>query len=230
MRVARMETIAVVCLALASGCASPGKDDKARDFEVFMEDGSLEEVELSDDALPTLTRAFDRERIGARFAWGSEVSRGYFHVFSEDWLNPPNSKVMYEVNGVGGGAMGAPVVGGSDGEVQFIIPWRADLSIAVGSSTSNVADADLVFAELHGDVGFGLDWKGLRPSAGLALSSISGVIVLDNDAFDDVGIEGLNSGVFFDLKYKHPEYAAYAHLRVLSGDYDSTVLGVGFKF
>jgi len=217
---------------LIAGCSSSGGGRAARDFEVYSEDGELDPVEYEPDSSgPTFDRQVERERLGARFAFGGEPARGFFQVFTEEW-KIKNSTLALDGFGVGGGVKGAPTVGDADAEVKMLIPYRADLSLVYGEEDTATADYALGYVELHADVGFGVEWKGIRPSVGLALSSLAGVYTVSPDSGVDTDdtLTGSNTGIFFDILYKHEDYPVYGHLRALSGDYDVVTLGIGFKF
>ncbi len=213
---------------LTSAYAGPSDRHFSRDFEIFAEDGELGAIEFDNGSTPLFDRLIERKRTGARFAWGSETSRGFFHVFGErmDFT----STMQADLIGIGGGVMGSPVLGtASDAGIDFILPWRADVSLVGGEVETGPGAGDVVYGEVHGDIGFGIDWQGLRPSVGLGLSSLSGAVLYDSATIDD-DLSGFNAGVFFDVRYKHPEFPMYAHLRVQSGDYEVTTFGIGAKF
>jgi len=217
---------------LVSGCASSGHGNKARDFELYLEDGELDSVEFDPDASgPTVDSQIERERTGARFAFGGEQARGFFQVFAEEWSGK-GSSLDLDGFGLGGGVKGAPSVGDAGPDVKLLIPFRADLSFAYGVEETTTADYTLAYVELHADVGFGVEWMGIRPSAGVALSSLSGAYRVDpvGGSDSDYDVAGSNIGFFFDIRYKHEEFPVYGHFRALSGDYDVVTLGIGVNF
>ena len=238
---------ALLSLTLCVSCLSATEDDVDRDFEFFVEDGALEEVDFvekldfDEDGLSgevTVTRPIDRERSGARFAWGGEVSRGYVHVireeltyFEEQGFLEQGVLRKFEMWGVGGGAMGSPTVGDTNGDVVFMVPWRIDGTLYAGNGI--LLDA-LAYIELHADVGFGFQWKSLRPSVGIAFSSAVGAASTDvffGEDEKDENLEAENLGVFFDVKFIPEGYKpVYGHLRAITGDYDLTTFGVGLRF
>ena len=216
---------------LAAACSAPGPGEFGNDIEVSYEDSELDKVTFEEDDPPGSSDyvKVERKRTGARFAFGGESARGFFQIFGEEWK--AGSARGLDVFGAGGGVMGAPVVSEVNQDLVLIIPYRADISLAFGSDSVGPVDRALGYAEFHGDVGFGLDWLGLRPSIGLAISSLGGAYVLDPGGGDqDYTLSGFNAGFFLDILYKHPDFPLYGHLRFLTGDYSGTVIGIGGKF
>lgn len=224
--------VLVACLvSVGSAVAAQEKKERRQprvDISVFTGDFDLEEIEI--DPNTTGSSPFDtdvtRERTGVRFAFGGEASRGYFQLFAEDFDE------FFDTYGIGGGVIGTPRVNGSDASVGFLIPYRAGLSIAAGTEETAGVDELLVYAELQVEVGVGLDWHGLRPSAGIQLSSLGGVDVLDEDLDgdgddDEATLTGTNFGGFVELYYKHPDFPVYARARAGGGDYDASELAIG---
>ena len=219
---------------LATACSTPGPDEAARDFELYYEDGELDTVELEEqDPISPPGMKMDvkveRERVGARFAFGGESARGFFQIFGED-IKAGSSQAL-TAYGLGGGVKGAPVVTELGQDAALIIPYRGDISLAYGSDSIGITDRALAYAEFHADVGLGLDWLGLRPSVGVALSTLGGAYVADAAGLEDkFTMVGTNVGFFVDLLYKHADFPLYGHVRVQGGDYAMTTFGIGAKF
>lgn len=228
---ARTTCLAILGLTgLAASCSSVS-GEPARDFELYFEDSELDALrfEEEDNLLPDFDARIERERVGARFAWGSRSVRGFFQVFGEEWQS--NSAEPIDLFGLGGGAMGTPVLTDLGKDVDLILPWRGDISGAAGSDSVGPIDRALVYLELHLDIGIGIDWKGLRPSVGIALSSIGGTLAHEAVGSDlTYTMAGANAGGFLDVQYKHADFPLYGHLRLQGGDYESAILGVGARF
>jgi len=225
---------------LAAGCSAPGVGEAGRDFELYYEDEELDTIEWErDDAGSTSDLSIDRERIGARFAFGGETTRGFFQVFTEEWQATDQSDGStgdkIDLYGAGGGIKGAPIVGQASSDIALMIPFRADLSFAYGDESYADEDFMIGYIELHGDVGFGAEWMGLRPSAGVAFSSIVGAATYEDTGpspgpDEDYTLTGTNAGFFLDLLYKNEEFPLYGHIRALFGNYEGMTFGIGVKF
>ena len=222
-------------LTLCVSCVSATEDDVARDFEFFVEDGKLEKVDLTLDEPGgelVLDIPVDRKRNGARFAWGGENSRGYFQLVREDLTYFRDGvRRNFEMGGIGGGAFGSPTIGDTNTDLVWMIPWRVDGTLYAGEDEQTEPDL-LAYVEVHAEVGVGFQWKSLRPSMGIALSSIGGTLVVDDedDDAEDPRFEGRNRGFYLDVKFMPEEYPVYGHFRAQAGDYEVTTFGIGFRF
>ena len=204
------------------------RDDSRVDIRLVHSDLEFDEIEFDGDLGPSTKEEIDRKRTELRFAFGGEASRGVFKIFTEEFTVRP---AEIDVYGIGGGMVGAPTVGDDSGEVDLIVPYRWDLSVAAGKEddfAGGTDDAELVFGELFVDLGFGIDWRGLRPSVGIEGSLLRGTINSDTRADPDV--DGFNAGFFAELRYKHPEAAIYGVFRQHFGDIDGPEFGLGFGF
>lgn len=219
---------------LAAACSTPGPGEPSRDFELYFEDGELDTIEFEEQDPITppgdkVDAKVERERVGARFAFGGESARGYFQLFGEDFkAGDAKSLTAY---GLGGGVKGAPVASELGQDLDLIIPYRADLSAAYGQDTVAATDRGLAYLEFQAEVGIGVDWVGLRPSVGVVLSALGGAFVADASGVEDkYTMAGTNLGYFFDLIYKHADFPLYPHVRFQGGDYAATTFGIGGKF
>lgn len=230
---------------LAAGCSAPGVGEAGRDFELYYEDEELDAIEWErdnpdpGDTAEKFDLKIDRERVGARFAFGGETTRGFFQVFTEEFQGTSeatgDTTDKIDLYGAGGGIKGAPIVGQASSDIALMIPFRADLSFALGEESYAEDDVSVGYVELHGDVGFGAEWMGLRPSAGVAFSSIVGAASFEDnspspDPDEDYTLTGTNAGFFLDLLYKNEEFPIYGHIRALFGDYEGMTFGIGVKF
>ena len=208
--------------------AALAADDSRVDIRISHSDLEFDEIEFDGDLGAPTKAMVDRERTEVRFAFGGEPSRGVFKIFTEEWGTSPESIDVY---GLGGGMVGAPTVGDNSGEVDLIVPYRWDLNVAAGKENDfagGTDDAELVFGEFFADLGFGIDWRGLRPSVGVEASVLRGTI--NSDVLADPDIDGFNVGFFAELRYKHPEVALYGVFRQHFGDIDGSEFGLGFGF
>jgi hypothetical protein len=223
---------------LITGCSTPGPGEDAREFELFIQDGSLDSLEFEPEiGSNKQDYQIDRERVGARFAFGGESTRGFFQVFSEEFSILPNEgggseNPELDGFGAGGGVKGTPVVSEITPDIDLIIPYRADLSLVFAEGDIGTTDQAMVYADLHLDAGVGVNWRGLRPSLGLALSSVSGVY---NEEYSggtdqDWDLSGTNVGFYVEAAYKHEDFPIYGRIRALMGDYEMTTFGIGFSF
>lgn len=217
-------------LAAAAACAATEEGAPWRDFELYAEGQELENVTVEPEFGPDIDLSADRRRVGVRLAFGPVAVRGFGHLFREAWeftdLPGGGDGAEYDNWGIGGGVKGAPVVGRIRDEVAMLVPYRAELSLVRGDNADD-SEWDMQYVDFHADVGFGIDWKGLRPSVGIALSGISGEI----DGYGTTSdLSGGNGGVFLDLSYRSPEFPLYGHVRAQAGDYRLVMLGIGVEF
>lgn len=230
--------ILVVSL-LAAACSSVKPGEAGTDIELYYEDQELDKITYENDGStipqPEADVKVQRERIGARFAFGGETTRGFFQVFTEDWQ--AGSSEGLTTYGLGGGMKGTPVIAELSPDVDLILPYRGDLSLAAGADDVNSGgttyDRALVYIDLHLEAGIGIDWMGFRPSLGLAMSSLGGAFVQEPTNTSDefkYTLAGTNFGYFLDLFYKYADFPMYGHLRFQGGDYQMTTFGIGVKF
>ena len=255
----RLACLLVAVAASAMACASPGpayspdlvaldgvekKRSPRFDVSVFGGSEDLDEIEFDpdDDVSPFGQSAdleLERDRVGVRAAFGPETVRGHVQVFAEELDGEFFGPVFgeYDALGVGIGVLGYARLNDPDDAVGFLIPYTARLSFTLGAEDDVTvmgvtADSALAYFELHGDVGFGLEWMGLRPMVGVQVSTLAGALVFDEDLGadgddDEIDLTGTNYAPFAELYYKHPEFPLYARFRAGGGDYDGTELAVG---
>ncbi len=130
----------LVVSLLAAACSSVGPGEDGKDFELFFEDGELDSVtfEEEDNLVAEEDVKLERERVGIRFAWGGETSRGTFQIFGEDWK--AGSAKSLTLFGLGGGIKGTPVLSKLSGDVDLILPYRGDISLAGGTDSVGTTD------------------------------------------------------------------------------------------
>jgi len=246
-------SLALPVLALASSCAvtgpAPGAPARARgdifDFDLSVSpDEELDELEFDPETPPgpRVDLPVERSRTKLRFAFGGEAARGYVQFLSEELeMNVPpvapygGIPTDFDMLGFGGGVKGAPRVNGSAAEVAFLIPYRLDVALLLGVEDDPAPavpgdDVALVYYELQADFGLGAEWKGLRASGGLATSSIYGRMEAETSSNGEVDFSGANSGVYGELRYKHPDFPVYAQVRATVGDLERTEFGLGVAF
>ncbi|MEN8149113.1 MAG: hypothetical protein ABFS86_04775 [Planctomycetota bacterium] len=230
MRRTKICLILSLLLATTAGCQTTGEDPYRRDFELYVEGQELENVNLDPDIGGDIDVGADRDRLGARFAFGPDKVRGFFHVFKENWqytdLPGGLRGAEYDNWGIGGGLKGEPVVKTFENDLKMLVPYRGDISFVWGEHEDD-SEWEMRYVEIHLEAAFAIDWRGLRPAAGLAVSGIGGLL---EGYGTDTGISGGNAGLFLDLSYQHPEFPLYGHIRAMGGDYRMLVIGFGAKF
>jgi hypothetical protein len=223
-------------LASASFAQDAAKKPKKPrvDISVFGGDFDLNEVEFDPDDLPgDVTLELERQRAGVRAAFGSENARGFVQVFSEEIEAVfSGSGEDFETFGVGGGVRGAPRVSEPDAALAFLIPYQADLALVYGNESEAGNDVTAAYIEFHAEVGFALEWQGLRPGVGVELSSLGGVVDADSGLFgggadQTTDFTGTNAGAFAELSYKHPHFPLYVRARAGGGDFEHSELVIG---
>lgn len=153
----------LVVLLLAAACSAVGPGEDGKDFELFLEDGELDSItfEEEDNLVADEDVKLERERVGIRFAWGGEKSRGTLQLFGEDWK--AGSAKSLTLFGLGGGIKGTPVISELSRDVDLILPYRADVSLAGGTDSVGTTDRTAAYLELHGDVESGSTGRDSAP-------------------------------------------------------------------
>lgn len=203
-------------------------------LQFFREDIELDELDLQRDVGPDLVlRDTERTRQGFRADFGNRAAGGFFQLFAEEFRAPLLSVGELDNYGIGGGVVGAPVVGGS-GRVEFVVPYRFEVDLVVGGESGGSPDEDIGYLEAMFDLGFGARVFGLQASSGLQLRSIGGRFDSDDPAAPagtaQSDFDGTNVGAYVELLYKHDRVPLMARVRGLAGDIRGLELSFGFAF
>jgi hypothetical protein len=96
-------------------------------------------------------------------------------------------------------------------------------------------EADLWYAEVETEIAIGVDFHGLRPSAGGYVSTLFGETefngTVDSTEVDlDADLTATNVGFFLEVYYKNPDFPLFASARALSGDVEGVVFSLGASF
>lgn len=208
-------------------------DTRAR-LQLVREDLEYDDLDIDfDDSTDGRLRDFERDRTAFRAEFGRGSSGGFFQIFRER-VNAPSLLVEEFTNyGIGGGVIGSPVVGETR-YVEFLVPFKFEANVSVGSENVGAFDQDLWYAEANFELGFGARWHGLQPSTGITANSLAGLFDSDLPSTPAFGggaeISGTNFGAYFELLYKHPNVPLMAKVRALVGDVQGVMLAFGFAF
>ena len=208
-------------------------DTRAR-LQLIREDLEFEDFDIDfDDNSDGRLRDFERDRTGFRAEFGRGANGGFFQVFSEK-VNAPSLLVEeFTSYGIGGGVIGTPIVGHTE-NVEFLVPFKFEANVSVGSENVGAFDQDLWYAESSFELGFGARWLGLQSSTGVMVNSIAGLFDSDFPSTPALGggaeISGTNFGAFFEVLYKHPNVPLMARARAIAGDIQGVMFSFGFAF
>lgn len=234
MKATVLASAAIVCLAVAASAQEERRSPRT-DISFFGGRFDLDEleIELDGDSSFDFEAEVERDRAGVRFAFGGDSVRGFVQVFGEELSGEFWDDEEFEAFGLGGGVRGFARMNAAEDPVAFGVPFLASLAIVAGEDEPLGVDETLAYLEFQGSVGFGLDWMGLRPSAGFQVSSVGGIDVVEADVDmdgddDEYLITGTNFGPYAELAYKHPDAPLYVRFRAGGGDFESAELAVGF--
>ena len=208
-------------------------DTRAR-LQLIREDIELDDFDIDfDDDSAGLLMDFERDRTGLRAEFGRVVSGGFVQVFSEK-VSAPSLLIQEFTNyGIGGGVDGSPVVGRTR-YIEFLVPFKFEVNVSVGSENVGVFDQNLWYAEGKFEVGFGARWLGLQSSTGIMVNSLAGLFDTDSPSSPALGggaeISGSNVGAYFEVLYEHPDVPLMARARAIAGDIQGVILSLGFTF
>lgn len=174
-----------------------------------------------------------QERLGVRFGVRSRDGGWHVQVFSEEFAD------LYDLAGVGFGGIGFAPFAGHEDELRWGLIWGTDIALAAGDgdvpvvdlSTGNVVgtvNQTLAYFELEGSLGLGLDVNGFRSSAGIAMSLLSGRF--ETDGGGDGGFSATNVGPYLGVEYISDDRPVTGRLRLIFGDLDGIMLGIGVRF
>ncbi|HEX5054687.1 MAG TPA: hypothetical protein VFZ65_23125 [Planctomycetota bacterium] len=202
-------------------------------LQFFREDVEFDELDVEVDNSPDVTiKDVDRDRFGFRAEFGQSAG-GFFQVFAEQMRAPALLLEEFDNFGIGGGAVGAPVVA-DVGPVDLIVPYRFEVDLAAGSETVSGFDEDLFYFEAMFELGFGARAFGAQMSTGVLVNSQAGWFDSDNPASvagtDTTRITGTNVGAFFELLYKADRVPLMARVRGVVGDISGLMFSFGFAF
>jgi hypothetical protein len=218
---------------LGDGAGRDYGDTRAR-LQLIREDIEFEDFDIDfDDGSDGRLMDFERDRTGFRAEFGRGGNGGFFQVFSEK-VNAPSLLVEeFTSYGVGGGVIGTPVVG-RDRTVEFLVPFKFEVDVSVGSENVGAFDQDLWYAESNFELGFGARWQGLQSSTGIMVHSLAGLFDSDLPGSPALGggaeISGTNFGAYIEVLYKHPKVPLMARARAIAGDIQGVMLSFGFAF
>ncbi|MGK0204532.1 MAG: hypothetical protein ACI9S9_003617, partial [Planctomycetota bacterium] len=149
-------------------------DTRAR-LQLIREDLEFEDFDIDfDNGSDGRLTDFERDRTGFRAEFGRGANGGFFQVFSEKISARSLLVEEFTSYGIGGGVIGSPVVG-SNRSVQFLVPFKFEANVSVGSENVGAFDQDLWYAESNFELGFGARWLGLQSSTGVMINSLAGL-------------------------------------------------------
>jgi hypothetical protein len=173
-----------------------------------------------------------QERVGVRTGVRSPWSEWHLQFFAEEFGE------ALDLFGFGYGASGLAPFGAGEGP-RFGLLWGTDVALVAGGGDVAVVDLgsgqvvgelrqDLVYLDVDLALGLGIDFDGLRPSAGIAANLLTGWF--DTEEVGDGTLSGANVGPFLGLEYAAPDTPVVARLRLGFGDVDALSLGLGIQF
>jgi len=224
-----------IALALTGAASAQETTRRPARFDVSWFAGryDLDKIEFDHNGnLGSGDAEVERRRVGFRAAFGPERLRGFFQLFVEELDGEGFGNQSYDAFGFGGGVRGAQRLNRKDAEVALLIPFQADVSLVIGNDDPSGVDETLVYSELQSFVGFGIDWRGLRPVVGIQGSLLAGIdaldIDLDGDGDDDeFDLTAANAGAFFEIGYKHPKFPLYGRFHAGGGDFQAAEFVIG---
>jgi hypothetical protein len=215
---------ALTCFPLGFAQATP----QGLDVDVYVENSLLKQIDYENFLGPIENREVERERRGARLAWGSDANQGFAQVFSE--TADLTTQTRTEMTGVGFGSQGILTFSTEDAGQGLVVPWRVDLTYAHGGITEGPSHGSAYYLEAYADIGIGLQSHNIQASVGVASSAFYGYMRYDSVLLSNESIDGTNGGTYFDVQYKRPGSPLYTQLRYTYGDYESTMFRLGLKF
>lgn len=124
----------------------PYSDTRTR-LQLFRDDIKLDELDVDfDDGSSARLRNLKRTRTGFRAEFGSVANSGFFQLFSEKMRAPALLTEQFTNYGAGGGVTGTPTVGRTR-NVEFLVPYRFEANLAVGSESVAGFSQSLWYAE-----------------------------------------------------------------------------------
>ena len=219
-----------------AGARQPGRpyaQTRAR-LQLFREEIEFDDldVEVGNGADASL-RDIERDRFGFRAEFGRQATAGFFQLFVEEMRAPALLLEDFDNIGLGGGAVGAPVVGDA-GRVELLVPYRFEVDFVGGSESVGGFDQDLFYFEAVFELGFGARAFGAQASAGVVVDSLAGWFDSNNPASlangDNATIMGTNVGAYAELVYKHDQVPLMARVRGIAGDVSGVMFSFGFAF
>ena len=203
-------------------------------LQLFREDIEFDDLDVEvDNATDASIRDVERDRFGFRAEFGRPAASGFFQLFLEEFGAPALLLEDFDNIGIGGGAVGAPVVSHA-GRVALLVPYRFEIDFVGGSETVGGFDQDLYYFEAQFELGFGARAFGAQLSSGVVVNSLAGWFDSNNPASlatgDNATITGTNVGAYAELVYKHDQVPLMARVRGIAGDVSGLMFSFGFAF
>ncbi len=205
----------------------------AHSVEAFHEHATLDDVRGGTGADPSARESRDRDRTGARFLWGNGPVQSFAQVYHVDWTDGADPNNRFEGIGFGVGLGGTPVIRYAPGGVHWILPWEAGLNFEDAANTgSNPTRGNLNPFEYNMQLGVGVDWRGLRPTVGVAYSRLVGSFRPSGGASsdDNESLRASNFGAYAELEYQPRGSRVYGNVRYQAWEYDAFSVGLGLRF
>jgi hypothetical protein len=201
--------------------------------EAFHEHASFEGVRGGSSVDPGKERSRDRDRTGARVTWAHREIQSFAQLYHVSWPDAADANNRFEGVGLGVGFRGTPIISYAPGGVHWILPWEAGMNIESAEDTSsNPSGGSFDPFEYAVQLGVGIDWRGFRPTVGMAYSRIVGTYHPDggSSSDDDQQIRAGSLGFYGELEYRPPNSNVYGKLRYQRHEYDALAIGVGIRF
>lgn len=203
-------------------------------LQLIREDIELDDFDVDfDDGSAGLLMGLERDRTGFRAGFGRVASGGFVQLFTEKVSAPSLLIEEFTNYGIGGGIDGSPVLGRTR-NIEFLVPFKFEVNVSVGSKNASVFDQNLLYAEGKFELGFGASWLGLQSTTGIMVNSLAGLFDTGSLSSAALGggaeISGSNVGAYFEVLYKHPDVPLMARARAIAGDIQGIILSLGFAF